>query len=88
MLRYEQEEREMGVLVRKRRMVPWLKNISWSLGEEEEVERVLDSHGSAGDGASNMEHLGFLFLLLHYLELFLLVGVDLFIKKKLASSLA
>jgi hypothetical protein len=26
-------KREMGVLVRKRRMVPWLANISWSLGE-------------------------------------------------------
>ena len=69
----------MKVLVRKKRMVPWLANISWSLGEKEETEKVLDSQGSSGDGDSNMEHPGFLFLLLPYLELFLLVGVDLFI---------
>ena len=61
------QEEEDGLLAFEHLLVTWGK-----------MEKVLVWQGA---GASDMEHLGFPLLLLHYLELLLLVGVDFFIKR-------
>ena len=62
------QEDEDGLLAFEHLLVTW---------RGKEGEKALDWQGA---GASDMEHLGFP-LLLHYLELLLLVGVDFFIKR-------